>query len=200
MKTTISDIARKANVSKMTVSRVLSGKGHVAPETYKRIKKIIDEEGYQPNWIARSLASRRSMILGVIIPKIEHMFLDNYIAQILSGVTDVALRNNYRIMLCPIEPKFNQDSEYLNVARSKLLDGMILLKTKIEDPNIAVLAKSGFPFVLINQTKIFFKRSINSGTKYLRLPSHVTLFAIYLAIKPLLSLCSSSFASFTNSL
>jgi len=156
VKTTLSDIAKKANVSKMTVSRVLSGKGHVAPETYKRIKKIIDEEGYQPNWIARSLASRQSMILGVIIPKIENIFLDNYIAQILSGVTDVALQNNYRILLCPVDPKSNQDSEYMNLARSKLMDGLILLKTKIKDPKIDVLADSGFPFLLINH-KIYSK-------------------------------------------
>lgn len=159
MKITIADIAKKAKVSKMTVSRVLSGKGPVKQETHDRIKKIIDEMGYQPNWMARSLASNRSMILGVIIPKIEHMFLDNYIAQILSGVTDVALQNDYRIMLCPIEPVPNQDSEYLSVARSRLLDGMILLKTKVEDPNINVLADSGFPFVLINHKK--YSKNIN---------------------------------------
>ena len=153
MKTTIADIAQKADVSKMTVSRVLSGKGQVALKTRERILKIIDELGYQPNLIARSLASKRSMILGVIIPKIEHMFLDNYIAQILSGVTDVALQNNYRIMLCPIEPKPNQNLEYLNMARSKLLDGMILLKAKSDDPNIPVLAEAEFPFVLVNHKK-----------------------------------------------
>ena len=159
MKIKLADIAKKANVSKMTVSRVISGKGQVAQETKDRILKIIDELGYQPNLIARSLASNRSMMLGVIIPKIQHMFLDNYIAQILSGVTDVALQNNYRIMLCPIEPKPDQDQEYLNQARSKLLDGMLLLKTKIEDPNIDVLAESGFPFVLINHKK--YTKNIN---------------------------------------
>lgn len=153
MKTTIADIAKKANVSKMTVSRVLSGKGQVAKETRKRILAITEELGYHPNLIARSLASKQSMILGVIIPKIEHMFLDNYIAQILSGVTDVALQNDYRIMLCPIEPKPDQSQDYLRVARSKLLDGMILLKTKSGDPNIPVLAEIGFPFVLVNHKR-----------------------------------------------
>jgi len=159
MKTTLADIAKKANVSKMTVSRVLSGKGQVAPKTTERVKKIIAELDYQPNLIARSLASNKSMMLGVIIPKIEYMFLDNYIAQILSGVTDVALQNNYRIMLYPIDPLQDNDSECLNLARSKLIDGMILVKTKSNDPNIAVLADSGFPFILVNNKK--YSKKIN---------------------------------------
>ncbi|HPG38956.1 MAG TPA: LacI family DNA-binding transcriptional regulator [bacterium] len=159
MKTTISDIANRANVSKMTVSRVLSGKGPVSPKTAERINAIIDEMGYQPNLIARSLSSKRTMIIGVIIPKIQHMFLDNYIAQILSGITDIALQNNYRIMLCPIEPRPDRSMEYINLAKSKLFDGMILVKAKLDDPNINALAESDFPFVLVNYKK--FSKKLN---------------------------------------
>ena len=159
MKITIADIAEKAKVSKMTVSRVLSGKGPVSKKTANRIKKIIDEMGYQPNLIARSLSSKQTMIIGVIIPKIQKMFFDNYIAQILSGITDVALQNNYRIMLCPIEPNPDQSMEYINLAKSKLFDGMILVKAKIDDPNINALADSDFPFVLVNYKK--FSKKIN---------------------------------------
>lgn len=159
MKILLADIAKKANVSKMTVSRVLSGKGYVAPKTSERVKKIIAELNYHPNLIARSLSSKQTNIIGVIIPKIEQMFLDNYIAQILSGITDVALQNNYRIMLCPIEPKQNQDSEYINLARSKLFDGLILVKTRLDDPNIEILADTNFPFILVNHKK--YSKNIN---------------------------------------
>ena len=154
MKTTIACIAKKAKVSKATVSRVISGKGYVAKSTSEKVNKVIKEFGYQPNLLARSLASKRTMFLGVIIPKIEHMFMDNYIAQIISGVTDVAMKNKYRIMLCPIDPWGEQNGmEYLNLARGKMLDGMLLLKTKFNDANIPVLAESGFPFVLVNHKK-----------------------------------------------
>jgi len=159
MKITLAEIAEKANVSKMTVSRVLSGKGHVAPKTAKKIRQIIDELGYQPNLIARSLASKSTKIIGVIIPKIEHMFLDNYIAQILSGVTDEALKNDYRIMLIPVEPGDENGNKYVNIARNRLLDGMILLKTKITDPNIAPLSEIEFPFVLVNHKR--YSKKIN---------------------------------------
>ncbi|MFO7888860.1 MAG: LacI family DNA-binding transcriptional regulator [bacterium] len=150
MKVTIADIAREANVSKMTVSRVLSGKGQVAPETAERIRKVIDKMEYHPNLIARSLASKKTKIIGVIVPKIEHMFLDNYIAQILSGVTDVALKNDYKIILCPVDISRESDTAYLNISRTKMLDGMILVKTKINDPNLKKLVEIDFPFVLVN--------------------------------------------------
>ncbi len=159
MKVTIAEIAEKAGVSKMTVSRVLSGKGQVAPETRKKIVTIAASLNYQPNLVARSLASKYSMIIGVIIPGIEHLLLDNYMAQILTGVTDVALQNNYRTLLCPVDAGSDDGSDYVNIARSKLVDGLILLKTKIRDPNIDVLADSGFPFILINHKR--YSKNVN---------------------------------------
>lgn len=151
MRITLADIARKAGVSKMTVSRVISGKGQIASDTRIRVMRIIDEMGYHPNLIARSLASRHSMILGVIIPWKERLLLDNYFAQVLSGIMDSARNHHYRILLCPVEIGRDDGKKYLNIARTRLLDGMILVQTKSDDPNIDVLADSGFPFILVNQ-------------------------------------------------
>ena len=153
MKITLAEIAKKANVSKMTVSRVLGGKGPIAVETRRRVMRIIDDMGYHPNLIARSLASRRSMILGVIIPWKEQLLLDNYVAQVLSGVMDSARNHHYRILLCPVEITRDDEKQYLNIARTRLLDGMILVQTKTDDPNIDALADTGFPFVLVNQRR-----------------------------------------------
>lgn len=150
MKITISDIAAKAKVSKMTVSRVLSGKGHVAEETAERIKKIMEDLNFQPNLIARSLSSQKSMTIGIAIPKTAQLFLDNYIAQVISGITDIAQKNDYHIMLIPYSPHSNV---YLNIARSNLIDGMILLKSKTDDSNIDVLATYDFPFILVSNKK-----------------------------------------------
>jgi len=147
MKVTIKDIAQRANVSKMTVSRVLSGKGQVSEETANLIRKIAKELNYEPNLIARSLTSRKSFTLGVLFPKINKIFLDNYIAQVLSGITDEAQKQNYRIMLFPLE---NPSEKYISIANSNLLDGMLLLKTKENDLQLDELTESGFPFVLVN--------------------------------------------------
>ena len=152
MHATLEDIAYKAGVSKMTVSRVLSGKGHVASQTAEKINRIAAEVGYQPNLIARSLSSKRAMTVGVVIPKTEHIFLDNYIAQILSGVTDVLQKKDYRIMLFPGDHK-NNEQEYVNIARSKLVDGIILIKAKTNDPKIDALSGIDFPFIMVNYKK-----------------------------------------------
>ncbi|RKY76658.1 hypothetical protein DRQ07_09960 [candidate division KSB1 bacterium] len=159
MRITIADIAKKANVSKMTVSRVINGRGYVAPKTAEKIKKIIDELGYQPNLIARSLVSKSTKIIGVIIPKVEHLFLDNYIAQILSGITDEALKKDYRIILIPVEYSDKSEDKYIKIVKNRLLDGMILLKTIIDDPGIAPLSETQFPFVLVNHKR--YSKKIN---------------------------------------
>ena len=153
MNITITDIANKANVSRMTVSRVLNNSGPVAQETAEKIKSIMKEMNYHPNLIARSLSSQKTLTIGVIIPKTEKLFLDNYIAQILSGVTDIAQRNNYRIMLIPVNHSRGEEGDYLNFVKSKLFDGLILLKTKTNDPHLAELARSGFPYIVVNYRK-----------------------------------------------
>jgi len=153
LKTKISDIARKANVSSMTVSRVLNNSGPVAPDTKKLINKIIKEENYQPNLIARSLSQNKTMILGIVVPRTDKIFLDDYIAQVLSGITSVALKNDYKILLLPYNKFNNEKKDFLSIAKSKLVDGMILLKAKSNDSNLDILAESGFPFVLVNLKK-----------------------------------------------
>lgn len=153
MKITIQDIAEKAQVSKMTVSRVLSGKGYVKKETAERIKTIISELNYEPNFIARSLSSKRSMILGVIIFKTAPSLFDEYVAQVFSGIVDNSEIKHYRIMVFPVDPNQGDENEYYKIARSNLLDGLILLRSRINDAKIEALAKTGFPLVLVNFKK-----------------------------------------------
>jgi len=153
-KITLNDIAMKTGVSAMTVSRVVSGKGIVAETTRKKIHKTIEQMDYRPNLIARILSSQRTMTIGVIIPKVKQVFLDNYIAQILSGVMTVVKQQDYRLMIYPIEEYEKSSNLYLDIARSKLLDGLIMLKPRINDPNLESLIDSGFPSVLINHRTV----------------------------------------------
>ncbi len=149
-KTTIADIAREAGVSAMTVSRFLNGKGPVAKETARRIQEVIDRFGYQPNYLARSLSSKKSMVIGVTIPRIEHALLDNYLAQALSGITDAVLLHDYRVMLFPFNPNEGDPNEFVNLFRSKMIDGLVMVKTLHGDERIRMLAKNQLPFVLVN--------------------------------------------------
>lgn len=153
-KVTMDDIAAKAGVSKMTVSRVINNHPFVSKKTADNINRVMKELDYHPNLIAQSLSSQKAMTIGVIIPKTTQLFLDNYIAQVLSGITDIAQQKNYRILLMPFDPNDVTGNYYISLVKSRLIDGIILLKTKIDDPFIDDLAEFGFPFILVNNKRI----------------------------------------------
>ncbi len=148
MKITIADIARKAGVSKMTVSRVINNTGAVAPQTREKIEKLIREMNYHPDQIARSLSSKKTHTIGIVIPKKEKIFMDNYIAHVLSGVSEVLKDRDYRIMLFPIDVE--NEFEVLNLAQGNLVDGLILLKISDRDKYVKHLSESSLPCIRIN--------------------------------------------------
>lgn len=150
---TLDDISKRAKVSKMTVSRVLTGKGQVAPKTKEKINRIIKELDYQPNLLARSLSSKKTSIIGVVLSKREHMFMFDYTTKVLSGIMDVAIDHDYQLMLCPISTDKDTKGEYERLVRSKMLDGVVLLKRKEGDPYISELIDLDFPFVMLNYKK-----------------------------------------------
>lgn len=153
MQPTVKDIALKAKVSKMTVSRVFSNPNNVAKETREKIEKIAEKMGYRPNLIARSLSACRSMTIGIVMPKTKDVFLDVYITQILSGISDVTQDLDYRIMFFPFDYDKHQPSFYVSIARSNIVDGIILLKTRKDDEGIERLSQTNFPFILVNNKK-----------------------------------------------
>jgi LacI family transcriptional regulator len=155
-KPTLQHIADEAKVSRMTVSRVFSDKNNVSKKTTQKIKKIAEKIGYHPNLIARSLSIQESKTIGVFVPKTRHLFLDIYITQILSGISDITQECDYRLMLFPIDYDKEQTDLYLSIARSHLVDGIILIKTKIHDKGLSALAGINFPFILINQRNRIF--------------------------------------------
>lgn len=150
MQTTLKDIALKAKVSRMTVSRVFSGKAKVSKQTRDRIEKIAAKMGYHTNLVARSLSSSRSMTIGILMPKTKNVFLDVYITQILSGISDITQDLNYRIMFFPFDYERCHKNFYVSISKSNLVDGLILLKTRKDDKGIEELAAAKFPFILVN--------------------------------------------------
>jgi len=148
MKVTITDIAKKAGVSKMTVSRVINKTGSVAEETRENIENIIREMNYHPDHIARSLSSKSTRTIGIVIPKKEKIFMDNYIAHVLSGVSEVLKEKGYRIMLFPVD--VDNEFEVSGLAQGNLVDGLILLKISDNDDYIKKLSEGKMPTIRIN--------------------------------------------------
>ena len=108
MNVTIYDVAREANVSMATVSRVVNGNPNVKPTTRKKVLEAIDRLGYRPNAVARGLASKKTTTVGVIIPDISNTFY----AELARGIEDIATMYKYNIILSNSDQNKEKSSIY----------------------------------------------------------------------------------------
>lgn len=119
---TIKDVARHANVSISTVSRVLNNSKHaVSPETRERVLKAIEELGFYPNAMARGLHLNKTKTIGLIIQDISNP----YYPGIVHGVEDAAQELGYTVILANVYRSRERTHKYLNVFREKRVDGII---------------------------------------------------------------------------
>ena len=146
----INDIARLANVSKGTVSRVINSnpKG-VSPETRRRIQQIIEETGYIPNRMAGSITVACTKTIGLIIPDIQNMFFP----QMVRGVEDCAGEHGCSLFLCNSDSDIHKEQMYLRAFLEKRVDG-ILINTcgDMTDRNLhRSVCRSEIPIVLLDR-------------------------------------------------
>jgi LacI family transcriptional regulator len=140
MKPTIRDVAKKANVSVSTVSRVINDKGYVHEDTKVLVNKIIADLGFIPNQLARSLTSRSSKIIGVIVPHIGPTFY----GELLEGIESQAAAYGYKIMFCHTQDDPDRELEYLKFFEQYNIEGLIIAsnfsnRDKLAELNIPVI-------------------------------------------------------------
>jgi DNA-binding LacI/PurR family transcriptional regulator len=145
----IGEIARRAGVSRSTVSYVLSGKRQVSPELHARITTVIEESGYRPSATARALAAGATRTLGLVIPPMGlHLSVDQL--HFVGAVAEAAADSDYDVLLSPSgeerRPSFNR------MVEEKRVDGVILMETVLHDSRVAKLINEQFPFVTIGRT------------------------------------------------
>ncbi|MBR7827236.1 LacI family DNA-binding transcriptional regulator [Actinospica sp. MGRD01-02] len=145
----IGEIAKRAGVSRSTVSYALSGKRHVSPETKARIQQVIDELDYRPNAAARALKEGRTRTIGLVIPppvrRLTYMQLE-FVASVLEAASQADLD----VLLSPSgdthAPAFSR------LIDGRRVDGVILMEIRLQDPRVDQLRKAGMPFVTIGHT------------------------------------------------
>ena len=141
MKITIRDVAKKANVSVATVSRVINNKGYVYEETRNTVLKIIDELGFEPNQLARSLTNHRSKMIGVIVPHVGTTFY----GQLIEGIEQAALSYGYKTMLCNTQDSNEREIDYLKIFEQYNVEGVIIAsnfknKERLANLNIPIIS------------------------------------------------------------
>ncbi|BEP27865.1 LacI family DNA-binding transcriptional regulator [Helicovermis profundi] len=152
MKVTIKDVAKKANVSPSTVSRVIANNPRISDKTKEKVHKTLKELHYRPNVIARSLVSNKTNILGLIIPNSnENLFKNPFFIDVLRGISIYAQKHGYHIMYTYSKNE-KEEKEYIQeYIYSNLVDGIILLTALENDPIIKHLKKEDFPFAVIGR-------------------------------------------------
>lgn len=126
--TTISDVAKEANVSVATVSRVLNNHISVRPETYERVYKAIEKLSFEPNMSARNLRRNETRVILIVAPNITNP----YYAHILSGIGDAASEYGYSALIFNTNGEETREKESLDMLKKKKADGAILLSIDID--------------------------------------------------------------------
>lgn len=149
---TLEGIARLAGVSRSTVSRVINDHPSVRPEVREHVWQIIHQTGYQPHAAARSLATRRTQNIGVIIPEsVTTLFADPFFSLFLSGVAAACNEKRYNLMLSLFSGPDGPNGVYERILHSASLDGVIVASATVDDPLVARLLRDGVPFVLVGR-------------------------------------------------
>lgn len=144
-KITIYDVARKADVSLATVSRVLNNPGRVKEKTRNRVLEVIKELGYRPNAIARGLASRRSTNVGLIVPT----FVRASISEMTDGIADIADKYKYSVFLNVTHNESDlQTDSWENMIASQV-DGVLLASDQMSEDQVDRLLNETIPTVLL---------------------------------------------------
>ena len=143
---TIYDIARRAGVSIATVSRVFSGRTHVADATRERVFAVARELGYRPNVSARSLARQRTRVVAAVVPMLTSYFF----MEVIRGVQDRLSELDYDLLVYASRAPEAIDDQLGRALQSGRADGVLLCSTPLTDAREAMLRSSGLPVVLVD--------------------------------------------------
>ncbi len=143
----IKDIAQAAGVSTATVSRVLSGKAYVRQEMRTKVLAVVEKMNYTPNRAARSLRSKRSSFIGLIVADIQNPFF----ASLSRAVEDVTQINDYSVILCNSDENPEKEKMYLEMMQSQNAAGVIIAPTHALSKNFPQKWADAGPIVIIDR-------------------------------------------------
>ena len=142
----INEIARMAGVSRATVSRYLNN-GYVSDEKKEIIRKVIQETGYQPSTQAQTLRTKKTSLIGVILPKIN----SDTISQEVAGISDVLKRRGYQIILANTSNDLEEELKYLSLFKERQVDGVLFIATMFTRKHKQMLKDYKVPIVILGQ-------------------------------------------------
>ena len=144
---TIRDVARRAGVAPITVSRCINNSGYCGPETRKRVEAAITELGYVPNRLASGLRSKRTNTLALVLTDITNP----YFTTIARGVEDVAGKAGYAVIFCNTDESISKEQIYVRMLLEKRVDGILLVPARSTPKSVALIQKHDIPVVVLDR-------------------------------------------------
>jgi DNA-binding LacI/PurR family transcriptional regulator len=142
----IKDVARLAGVSHSTVSRALRNSPRVNSETTEKIRRIAAESGYRTSAVARSLATRRTNTIGVVVTTITDLFA----AEVVSGIEEAAGERDYSILLANCNADPEREMRVVRTMEERRVDGIVVTASRVGALYIPMLSRMRVPIVLLN--------------------------------------------------
>jgi LacI family transcriptional regulator len=146
------DIARSLGLSVATVSRALDGQDTVAPATRERVLAAAKAANYTPNAAARRLSTGRTEVVSLVLPTAVGQFNEPLYIQLLSLVGLALSKRGYDLSLLAAPPGEEEAALYRRIVESRRADGLIIVRTRRDDPRVAYLQDVDFPFVCMGRT------------------------------------------------
>lgn len=144
---TIHDVAKKAGVAPITVSRVINKSGYVSDSVRIKVNAAIDELGYVPNIIARSLRSKRTNTIALVFTDITNPFFNI----LTRGVEDAAFEAGFNVIICNTDESQEQEDNYIQLLLQKQVDGILLVPAETHSQSIELIRKHNTPLVIVDR-------------------------------------------------
>lgn len=142
----IRDVARRAGVSTVTVSRVINDSGLVSDDTRQKVQNAIEELGYVPNLMAQGLRSQRTDTLALVITDVTNPFWTT----VARGVEDKAIENGFSVILCNTDEDAEKQENYIGILVRKRVDGVVIAPVNRDISALSAFSRHGIPYVVID--------------------------------------------------
>ena len=142
---TLEDVAKRAGVSIMTVSRVMNNSGYVKPETRKKVEKAALSLNFQPNMLARALVTKRTQIIACAMINIS----DPFHSQVAKGMEACCYEKGYTLILCDVN-SVNRENDYLNMFTMQMIDGVVFHHLAITNEQVQLLEDANVSCLLMD--------------------------------------------------
>ncbi len=147
MAKTIQDIAREAKVSIATVSRVINNTKEVSPELKKRVYRVIEENSFRPNPLARGLVTRKSGLIGIVLSDISN----NVFGTLTKGIESVCQTKDYTLLVCESGGERENELRLLSTLGERQIDGVLFAGVEVGEELVTAIRRQSYPTVLVTQ-------------------------------------------------